>query len=77
MVPERGSGPRVPDPASRSAAPGSPHGRGALAFTDQGFRAATATRATAQGILGLADIGLARLSARGSQPGDPHLACSS
>jgi hypothetical protein len=56
---------------------GKPARRGALAFTDQGFRAATATRATAQGILGLADIGLARLSARGSQPGDPHLACSS
>jgi hypothetical protein len=56
---------------------GKPAHRGALAFTDQGFRAATATRATAQGILGLADIGLARLSARGSQPGDPHLACPS
>jgi hypothetical protein len=56
---------------------GRPAHRGALAFTDQGFRAATATRATGQGILGLADIGLARLSARGSQPGDPHLACSS
>ena len=56
---------------------GKPAHRGALAFTDQGFRAATATRATAQGILGLADVGLARLSARGSQPGDPHLACSS
>lgn len=54
---------------------GKPAHRGALAFTDRGFRAATATRATAQGILGLADVGLARLSARGSQPGDPHLAC--
>jgi hypothetical protein len=52
-----------------------PARRGALAFTDQGFRAATAARATAQGILGLADAGLARLSARGSRPGDPHLAC--
>ena len=76
MVPERGSGPRVPDPVQVGCA-GKPARRGALAFTDQGFRAATATRATAQGILGLADIGLARLSARGSQPGDPHLACSS
>jgi hypothetical protein len=56
---------------------GKPAHRGALAFTDQGFRAATATRATAQGILGLADVGLARLSARGSQPGDPHLGCPS
>jgi hypothetical protein len=56
---------------------GKPARRGALAYTDQGFQAATATRATGQGILGLADVGLARLSARGSQPGDPHLACSS
>jgi len=56
---------------------GKPAHRGALAFTDQGFLAATATRATAQGILGLADVGLARLSARGSQPGDPHLGCPS
>lgn len=55
---------------------GKPARRGALAFTDQGFRAATAVRATGQGILGLTDVGLVRLSARGSQPGDPHLACS-
>ena len=54
-----------------------PARQGALAFTDQGFRAATASRATAQGILGLGDVGLGRLSARGSQPGDPHLACPS
>ncbi len=54
---------------------GKPPRRGALAYTDRGFRAATAARATAQGILGLAGAGLARLSARGSHPGDPHLAC--
>lgn len=54
---------------------GEPAHRGALAYTDQGFQAATAARATGQGILGLADVGLARLTGRGSQPGDPHLAC--
>jgi hypothetical protein len=51
--------------------------RGALAFDGTGFDPATAVRATAQGILGLADIGLAHLSASGAHTGDPHLTCVS
>ena len=56
---------------------GRPADRGALAFDPTGFNKSTAPRATAQGILGLADVGLARLSAGDSQPGDPRLACPS
>jgi len=51
--------------------------QGALAYDSTGFHQATAAVATAQGILGLADVGLARLSAQGAHPGDPHLACTS
>jgi hypothetical protein len=49
--------------------------RGALAYDSTGFAESTAVDATAQGILGLADISLAKLSARGSASGAPHLAC--
>jgi hypothetical protein len=51
--------------------------RGALAFDTTGFKQSTAIRATGQGTLGLADIGLAWLSASGTQAGDPRLECSS
>jgi hypothetical protein len=50
--------------------------RGAIAFDSTGFVRSTAIDATAQGILGIADVGLARLSSRGSRDGDPRLACS-
>jgi hypothetical protein len=49
--------------------------RGAIAYDATGFAESTAVDATAQGILGLADISLAKLSARGSSSGAPHLAC--
>jgi hypothetical protein len=49
--------------------------RGALAYDSTGFAKSTAVEATAQGTLGLADISLAKLSARGSGTGAPHLAC--
>jgi hypothetical protein len=51
--------------------------QGALAFDKTGFRRSTGISATAQGILGLADVGLARLTSRGAQRGDPHLSCAS
>ncbi len=51
--------------------------RGAVAFDATGFDPGTATRATAQGILGLTDVGYARLSAHGAHAGDPRLACAS
>jgi hypothetical protein len=51
--------------------------QGAIAFDSTGFSQDTAPRATAQAVLGLAGVGLARLSARGAQTGDPHLACGS
>jgi hypothetical protein len=50
--------------------------RGALAYDSTGFAESTAIDATAQGILGLADISLAKLSAHGSSSGAPRLACS-
>lgn len=50
--------------------------QGGIAFDSTGFARSTAIGATAQGILGIADIGLARLSSRGSRDGAPHLACS-
>jgi hypothetical protein len=56
---------------------GKPADRGALAYTPGGFNIGTAVFATAQGILGLADAGLAWLSMRGARPGTPHLACPS
>jgi hypothetical protein len=49
--------------------------RGALAFDSTGFAKSTAADATAQGILGLADISLAKLSSRGSGGAVPLLAC--
>jgi hypothetical protein len=49
--------------------------RGALKYDSTGFAQSTAVDATAQGILGLADISLARLSARGSGNAAPRLAC--
>ena len=49
--------------------------RGAIAFDSTGFARSTAVGATAQGILGIADLGLARLSSRGSRDGAPVLAC--
>ena len=54
-----------------------PWKRGALAFDSTGFAKSTAIDATAQGILGLADVSLVSISARGSRNGDPHLACAS
>lgn len=56
---------------------GQPANQGAIAYTASGFSKTTAVFATAQGILGLADAGLAWLSIRGARPGDPHLACPS
>ena len=50
--------------------------RGALAYDSAGFAESTAVDATAQGILGLADVSLAKLSALGSSSGAPRLACS-
>jgi hypothetical protein len=51
--------------------------RGALAFDATGFKRSTAISATAQGILGLADVSLARLTSRGASRAAPHLGCSS
>jgi hypothetical protein len=51
--------------------------RGALAFDSTGFKRTTAISATAQGTLGLADVGLAQLTARGSRRTAPHLNCPS
>jgi hypothetical protein len=50
--------------------------RGAIAYDATGFVRSTAIDATAQGSLGLADVSLARISARGSRGGDPRLVCS-
>jgi hypothetical protein len=49
--------------------------RGAIAFTPGGFDPATAPRATAQGVLGLAAVGYAHLSAVGSIASAPTLGC--
>lgn len=51
--------------------------RGAMAYQSTGFVKSSAIDATAQGILGLADVSLAHISARGSRYGDPRLACAS
>jgi hypothetical protein len=51
--------------------------RGALTYDKTGFKRSTALGATAQGILGLADVGLADLSSRGSGRDTPHLSCAS
>lgn len=54
-----------------------PSHRGAIAFDKTGFAQSTAVTATAQGILGIADIGLSKLSSRGARSGAPRLECSS
>jgi hypothetical protein len=56
---------------------GKPANRGALAYDRTGFRRSTAVSATAQGILGLADVRLAKLTARGARRAAPHLRCAS
>ncbi len=50
--------------------------RGAIAYDSAGFAESTAVDATAQGILGLADVSLAKVTARGSSFHAPHLACA-
>ena len=50
--------------------------RGAIAFDDSGFVAATAPRATAQAVLGLTSANLATLTSAGSIAYAPILACS-
>ena len=49
--------------------------RGAVPFDRTGFDPATAPRATAQAVLGLTGVGLSRLTAAGSAPAAPVLAC--
>jgi len=49
--------------------------RGALAYDKTGYNKSTAVDATAQGILGLADVSLAKLSARGSSNSSLAQAC--
>ncbi len=69
-------GEEVPDqPPVGCSAPSAQ--RGALTYDSTGFAASTAVDATAQGILGLTDVSLAKLSAKGSAGGAPRLACSS
>ncbi len=51
--------------------------RGAITFDHTGFAHTTAVSATAQGLLGIADVGLAVVSAHGEHPGAPTLACAS
>ncbi|MGM1064688.1 peptidase [Saccharothrix sp. Mg75] len=50
--------------------------RGAFAFDRTGFAAATATRATTQGVLGVTGVGFAALSTAGDRPGAPVLDCA-
>jgi hypothetical protein len=50
--------------------------QGALAYDSTGFAKSTAVDATAQGILGLADISLAKLSASGSSSATPEPTCN-
>lgn len=50
--------------------------RGAIAYDSSGFAESTAVEATAQGILGLAGISLATISASGSASGAPRLECA-
>ncbi len=51
--------------------------RGAIAFDATGFKASTAVSATAQGILGIADVPLWKLSSHGASSGAPRLGCAS
>jgi len=50
---------------------------GAIAFDKTGFAASTATDATAQGLLGVAGVSLARLSSHGAGNGAPKEVCAS
>jgi hypothetical protein len=50
--------------------------RGAIPFDPTGFARTTAIDATAQGMLGLADVSLDKISARGSSSGAPRLSCA-
>jgi len=50
--------------------------RGAISYHLGHFSLATAADATAQGVLGLAGTGLARLTSRDSTDGDPRMVCS-
>lgn len=50
--------------------------RGALTYDKTGFLHSTALGATAQGILGLTDVGLASLTSRGADRATPHLNCT-
>ncbi|MYS82711.1 hypothetical protein [Embleya scabrispora] len=54
-----------------------PATRGAIAYDATGFDPSTATRATAQAVLGLAGTGFADLTAAGALPGVPTLHCPS
>jgi hypothetical protein len=56
---------------------GKPSQRGAIAYDKTGFAQSTAVDATAQGVLGIADVPLAKLSSRGARSGAPTLECSS
>jgi hypothetical protein len=49
--------------------------RGAIPFDSTGFVQSTAIDATAQGLLGVADVSLVKVSGRGSSSGAPRLAC--
>jgi hypothetical protein len=49
--------------------------RGAIPFDSTGFVRGTAIDATAQGLLGVADVSLVKVSARGSSSGAARLAC--
>ena len=51
--------------------------RGALAFDATGFKSSSAVGATAQGILGIADVPLWKLSTHGAKSGAPRLGCAS
>ncbi|MBO4204641.1 peptidase [Micromonospora echinofusca] len=54
---------------------GAPADRGAVDYDGGTFDPATATRATAQAVLGLAGVGYAQLTAAGAVPGAPELVC--
>lgn len=51
--------------------------RGAIAFDATGFKPSTAVTATPQGILGLADVPMWKLTTHGAKSGAPRLGCSS
>lgn len=54
---------------------GAPADRGAVAPSADGFDPQTSPRATAQAVLGMAGLGFPHLTAHGSDPGAPTLAC--